>query len=84
MELQQFAIEQMSTMRIFVTQVAEKRIQERIEAATMLSFYNHPKPYCDVPDKGTLMLPRRADEPELIFINNTEHRFVNLAHRVYS
>ena len=83
-DLQRYAIEQMESMRIFVSQVAEKRIQERIEAATVQSFYDCPEPYCNLPDKGTLMLPRRADEPGLIFINNTDHRFVNLAHRVYS
>jgi len=78
-ELQEVAREQMAAFRIFVAEVSEARIPERIESAIMQTLYAAPEPYCDLPDRGTLEMPRRDNEERLLFINRSESHFINLA-----
>lgn len=62
-ELQEGARQQMAAWKIFVAEVSDVRIQQRMEAALMGALYAAPKPYCDLPDKGMSLAPRRENEP---------------------
>jgi len=83
-ELQAVAEDQMDSLQIFVAEEQDKRIQERVEAAIVSTLYEAKPPYCDLPDRGTLRMPRREDEQPLVFINQSNHHFVNLADRMVS
>ena len=83
-ELKAVAQDQMDSLQIFVAEEQDQRIQERIEAAVVTTLYEAKPPYCDLPDRGTLRMPRREDEQPLIFINQSNHHFVNLAERMVS
>lgn len=78
-ELQDVAREQMAAFRIFVAEEPDQRIQERIEAAVVQTLYEATEPYCDLPDRGTLRMPRRDNEKRLLFINRSDQHLVNLA-----
>ena len=83
-ELQNVANEQMSALKIFVAKINKKRLQQRIEAAIVQTLYEAEQPYCDLPDRGTLRMPRRESEASLTFINESDHHFVNLATEMLS
>jgi hypothetical protein len=83
-ELQNVAREQMAATRIFVAEESDQRIQERVESAIMQTLYAAPEPYCDLPDRGTLEMPRRDNEERLLFINRSEPHFINLAETMKS
>jgi hypothetical protein len=54
---------QLAGFCIFVAEVGTgPRILERIEAAVMNQLYRQPPPFCDIPDKGMYLAPRRPSE----------------------
>ena len=72
-EIQTAAREQMRGFRIFVAEVeTQNRIPERIEAAVMAHLYAAPQPYCDVPDRGMMLMPRWESEPPVVIVNHSE------------
>jgi hypothetical protein len=54
---------QLAGFCIFVADVGTgPRVLERIEAAVMNHLYRQPPPFCDIPDKGMYLAPRRPSE----------------------
>ena len=61
---------QLAGFRIFVADVGrEPRLLERLEASIMNSLYQQPSPFCDIPDRGMQLSPRRNSEPPIIVKN---------------
>jgi hypothetical protein len=61
----------LAALRVFVAEVDIKsRIPERIEAAIMNNLYQQPSPFCDIPDKGVFLSPRRESESPIVIKNN--------------
>lgn len=61
---------QLLGFRVFVSDMkAEPRLLARIEAAIMNHLSKQPTPLCDIPDKGMMLAPRRADEKPLVMKN---------------
>ena len=81
-ELQEVGRQQMAAFKIFVAEVSDLRIQHRMETALMAVLYVAPKPFCDLPDKGMHLVPRRENEPRITITNETNHRFLNLPETV--
>jgi hypothetical protein len=64
------ARKQLAGFRIFTVHVGtEPRLLERLEAAIMKSLYQQPSPFCDIPDKGMMLAPRRNSESRLFARN---------------
>jgi len=81
-ELEEVGRQQMAAFKIFVAEVSDVRLQHRMEAALMHALYAAPKPYCDLPDKGMFLVPRREDEPPIAITNRSNHYFCNLPETV--
>ena len=81
-ELQEVARQQMAAFKIFVAEVSDVRIQHRMEAALMNALYAAPEPFCDLPDKGMFLVPRREDEPPIVIANRSDQYFCNLPETV--
>ena len=77
-ELQEVAKQQMAATTIFVAEVANARIQHRMEAALMVALYDAPEPYCGLPDRGMHLVPRYEDETPVKITNRPDHHFLNL------
>uniref|UniRef100_A4SCB1 GIY-YIG nuclease family protein n=1 Tax=Chlorobium phaeovibrioides (strain DSM 265 / 1930) TaxID=290318 RepID=A4SCB1_CHLPM len=72
LEFQQAARQMLARLRIFVADVGtEDRVLERIEASIMNMLYRQPSPYCDIPDRGMKLTPRRTDEPGMLMISHS-------------
>lgn len=56
----------------------DSRLRERLEAALMDSLYKQPSPICDLPDRGTLQLRRRAGELPLLIRNSSSSQLYGL------
>ena len=62
---------QLAGYRIFVADLeVSGRILERVEAAVMNLLYSCPSPFCDIPDKGMLLMPRWQSESPICAINH--------------
>jgi hypothetical protein len=71
--LQDAVRKQLLGFRIFVVDIGlAPRLLERLEAKVMLCLYHSEYPYCDLPDKGMKLSPRRDDEPRITVKNNCE------------
>jgi hypothetical protein len=74
-EIQDAVRRQLAGLRIFVADPSaggtDSRLRERLEAAIMDSLYQQPSPICDLPDRGTLQLWRRADEVPVLIRNQS-------------
>ena len=81
-ELQEVARQQMAAFKIFVAEVPDVRIQHRMEAALMGALYAAPKPFCDLPDKGMHLVPRRENESPITITNRSDRCFCNLPETV--
>lgn len=69
------AIKQLAGFRIFIAQLSTKeRILERFEASIMNNLYQESVPFCDIPDKGMFLAPRRKSEDTIIVKNYCEHQ----------
>lgn len=77
-ELQDVARQQMAAFKIFVAEVSDVRLQHRMEASLMEALYNAKEPYCDLPDRGMHLVPRRNDETPITIVNQSSHTFANL------
>lgn len=53
---------QLAGFRIFVTDIQELRVLERLEAAIMNKLYEQAPPICDIPDRGMQLAPRWNSE----------------------
>lgn len=49
----------------------DSRLRERLEASIIDSLYQQPSPLCDLPDRGTLQLRRRAGELPVLIRNTS-------------
>jgi hypothetical protein len=68
--IQAAACKQLADFRIFAASISpRKRILERLEAAIMDCLYKQPKPFCELPDKGMRLMPRRKSEKPIIIKN---------------
>lgn len=79
-ELRECAQNQMDAFRIFVLEIGGVRLQHRAEAAVMRELYAAPKPYCDLPDRGMHLVPRRKEEDSISIVLATTRNFLNLQH----
>ena len=77
-ELQEHARAHMRGTAIFVAEVTENRLQHRIEASYMQALYEAEKPYCNLPDRGMSLAPRRKSETPIVVTNHCNCPFVNL------
>ena len=77
-ELQEHARTHMQGTSIFVAEVEDNRLQHRIEASYIEVLYTAPKPYCDLPDRGTHRKPRQTGEVPIVVTNHSDCLFVNL------
>jgi hypothetical protein len=67
------ANQQLSSFRIFIGDIGlESRLLERLESKVMDSIYHSDYPYCELPDKGMKLSPRRDDEPKITVKNNSD------------
>jgi hypothetical protein len=64
---------QLASFRIFVAEMKEPRILERLEAAVMSHLYQQASPFCDIPDKGMFLAPRLSSEESIIVNNTCDH-----------
>lgn len=65
---------QLSNFRVFVADIGlEPRLLERLEYKVMNSLYHSEPPYCEIPDKGMMLRPRRDDEKKITVKNNCEN-----------
>jgi hypothetical protein len=61
---------QLAGFRIFVAPVGtQPRILERLEAAIMNRLHQEQPPFCDIPDKGMMLAPRRKSEAVIVVKN---------------
>lgn len=61
---------QLAGFRIFVANVGtQRRMLERLEASIMNKLYQERPPFCDIPDKGMRLYPRRESEPVIMVKN---------------
>jgi len=61
---------QLAGFRIFVAAVGTPpRILERLEASIMNRLYEEQPPFCDIPDKGMMLAPRRKSEAVIMVKN---------------
>ncbi|HRQ42103.1 MAG TPA: hypothetical protein PLD25_29645 [Chloroflexota bacterium] len=61
---------QLAEFRIFVAEVGTQiRVLERLEAAIMITLYEQPSPFCDIPDKGMMLAPRWDSEKPILTEN---------------
>ena len=64
---------QLEAFRVFAANIrSDGRVLERLEAAIMAHVYEQPSPYCDVPDRGMMLAPRRPDKDEVEVINKAD------------
>ncbi len=61
---------QLAGFRIFVTDIEEPRVLERIEASVMNNLYKQQSPVCDIPDRGMRLAPRLPSEKSIVVKNN--------------
>jgi hypothetical protein len=58
---------------LFVADIpTSPRILERVEASIMNILYHCPPPFCDIPDRGMMLAPRKADETPIMVKQNCE------------
>ena len=77
--IQAAARRQLAGFRIFVADVSpRKRILERLEAAIMHGLEKQPEPFCELPDKGMRLIPRRKGEMPVIVKNQCSSRLYGL------
>lgn len=77
--LQDAVNKQLSGFRIFTVDIGlEPRILERLEAKVMSCLYHSEYLYCELPDKGMKLLPRRDDEKRITVKNNCEKALFGL------
>lgn len=64
-EITEAVHKQLTGFRVFVANLGtEPRILERFEASVMNNLYKQPSPYCDIPDRGMHLAPRKKlEEP---------------------
>lgn len=72
------ANEQMSATRIFAVQIADRRLQQRMEAGIVNATQKAPKPYCDLIANGMAISPRRDNEDPITVVFRSIHKFHNL------
>lgn len=81
-EIVEAARHQLARTRIFVadpsTAIDHPRTLERLEAAVMASLYEQPVPFCDLPDRGMHLAPRRSAEPPFFVANRSTIRLLGL------
>jgi hypothetical protein len=74
-EIQQAVKRQLARFRIFIAEVStEQRIPERIEASIMNHLNQQSSPYCDIPDQGMMLAPRRNDEGLILMSSRSRSR----------
>lgn len=74
---------QLEGFRIFVSDIGNQpRILERLEASIMNWLYQQPSPFCDIPDKGTMLAPRWETEPVIVACNKCIHTLHRLPDRL--
>lgn len=62
MTIQDAVQKQLAGFRVFVTDIQEPRVLERLEAAIMNKLYEQTSPICDIPDRGMQLAPRWDSE----------------------
>ena len=61
---------QLAGFCVFAANIGTKpRILERLEAAIMANLYEQPTPFCDIPDTGMMLAPRRKSELPIVVKN---------------
>lgn len=68
-EIRGAAKRQMAGFRLFVAQVDNKRVRERLETAIMHCLYLVPSALCLIPDRGMRLWPRRPSEVPITVSN---------------
>lgn len=69
-EIQDAVQKQLAGFRIFAANIGtEPRVLERLEAAIMGNLYKQPSPFCDIPDQGMYLAPRRKSEIPIVMQN---------------
>ena len=69
-EIVEAARRQLVDFRIFIANLGiEPRIHERLEASVMNNLYSQPSPFCDIPDRGMQLAPRRDSEEPIVIEN---------------
>lgn len=82
-EIQAAVTRQLAAFCVFVTDIEPKgRAPERLEAAIMGGLYAAPPPFCDIPDKGMFLAPRRSGEEPITVLNGCASKLHGLLARL--
>jgi hypothetical protein len=73
---------QLLSFRIFVAEVSDKRIRERIEASIMLNIYHSKEAWSDLPDRGMFLKGRYNSEIPILLQDHSEHLIYGLDHEM--
>ena len=68
----------MADLRLFIAEIPDKRLRQRVEAVIIRGLYDGPKPLCDLPDRGMYLAPRREDEEPITVTNVCNSRIYGL------
>jgi hypothetical protein len=69
---------QLSSFRVFIAQMSDKRERARFEAAIMLQIYNSNETWAELADRGMALSKRRKDEVSIIIKNISDVKFYGL------
>jgi hypothetical protein len=69
---------QLSAFKIFVTEVSELRIRERIECAIMQNIYTSSEPWAEIADRGMCLRGRYQSEPCIRLISKCQESIYGL------
>ncbi len=81
-EITAAARRQMTSCRIFMVEMNQPRILERLEAAVMNHLYRQPAPFCDLPDRGMMLAPRWNTEALITARNSCAHLLYTLPEKL--
>ena len=77
--IQEAVNRQLAGFRIFIGNISiESRLLERLEYKIMHCIYHSDYPYCELPDKGMKLSPRRDDEVKITVKNNCKESLFGL------
>jgi hypothetical protein len=77
-DILEFAEKELIAYRIFISEVADKRKRERIEAAIVISIYHSKRPWTDLIDGGMALSGRFNYEMPIEIKNMCPHKLYGL------
>ncbi len=74
--------EQLGAFRLFITEVEDKRLRERLEAALMMNIYLSKEPWAELADRGMHLKGRYNSEMPMVVENSSEYVIYGVPERL--